>query len=140
VLAVISILLRGSDFDIGHLFRLPRFERERFLHFAKPSSLQCKSLLRRDARATFWNLSRRLLPIYSSDDSSSQTFSIWPRYLVVIMTVTMPLTVLLNICVLIVTMIFLPLHFPLPVFELPDGYPSLRQARRRLQVRQVRIR
>src|SRR5437667_4803196 len=53
VLAVISILLRGSDFDIGHLFRLPRFERERFLHFAKPSSLQCKSLLRRYAHATF---------------------------------------------------------------------------------------
>src|SRR6266704_5246515 len=85
------------------------------------------------------SFSRRLLPIYSSDDSSSQTFSIWPRYLVVIMTVTMPLTVLLNICVLIVTMIFLPLHFPFPVFELPDRYPSLRQARRRLQVRQVRI-
>src|SRR6266704_6915696 len=76
------------------------------------------------------SFSRRLLPIYSSDDSSSQTFSIWPRYLVVIMTVTMPLTVLLtvllNICVLIVTMIFLPFHFPLPVFELPDRYPSLR--------------
>src|SRR6266704_1235230 len=92
------------------------------------------------------SFSRRLLPIYSSDDSSSQTFSIWPRYLVVIMTVIMrpvfaiPLSILITIFVAPVIMIFLPFHFPLPVFELPDRYPSLRQARRRLQVRQVRIR